>query len=315
MFKPIAIATMLATFGAASAYAQTTVPPATPAPAPMAAPTPMPGATTDAAKLIGRNIKNTQNETIGEIKSVYLDSTGKVDGVIVGVGGFLGMGEREVRLAWRDLNVSNNGETVVVAMTKDQLKSMPEYKYPDQAWRGNVFNDSGIYRPDGGPRTATDTTRPADMPRRDAARPAETRPGEPMRRDGARPGEPVRQGELRPDGTRTAPGAPLPGKAFNAEGHMSANAIIGASVKNTAKETVGEVEDIFVDQSGAPKTVVVSVGGFLGLGAKNVAVPWSELTFARDGNDLVLMTNWTKDSLKTMPEYEPQRAAAPPVRQ
>ncbi len=69
-------------------------------------------------KLIGRNIKNTQNETIGEIKSVMLNQGGSVDSVIVGVGGFLGMGEREVALGWKDLNVSDNGEKVTTTMTK-----------------------------------------------------------------------------------------------------------------------------------------------------------------------------------------------------
>jgi len=83
----------------------------------------------DARKLIGRNIKNAQNETIGEIKSVHLDPNGKVDGVLVGVGGFLGMGEREVLLGWRDLQIDANGEIVRVNMTKDQLKAMPEFKY------------------------------------------------------------------------------------------------------------------------------------------------------------------------------------------
>src|SRR5262249_4542509 len=59
----------------------------------------------DAQKLIGRNIKNLQDQTIGEIKSVHLDSDGKVDQVIVSVGGFLGIGDREVAINWKDLNI------------------------------------------------------------------------------------------------------------------------------------------------------------------------------------------------------------------
>ena len=57
----------------------------------------------DAKKLIGRDIKNADGDTIGEIKSVYISSGGTVDSVMVGVGGFLGVGEREVQLAWKDL--------------------------------------------------------------------------------------------------------------------------------------------------------------------------------------------------------------------
>lgn len=149
------------------AMAQTTTnptsPPAattTPSPAPAAPGVTTPGATkapatsatdpatmtpagqADAKKLIGRNIKNANNDTIGEIKSVYLDKDGKVQTVIVGVGGFLGMGEHEVALAWSDLQVSNNGEQVMVNMTKDQLKGLPEYKYRDPKYRGTVFGDT-----------------------------------------------------------------------------------------------------------------------------------------------------------------------------
>lgn len=147
------------------AMAQTTTnpttPPAattTPAPAPAAPSVSTPGATNapaatvtdpamapgqaDAKKLIGRNIKNANNDTVGEIKSVHLDKDGKVQTVIVGVGGFLGMGEREVALAWSDLQISNNGEQVMVNMTKDQLKGLPEYKYTDPKYRGTVFSDT-----------------------------------------------------------------------------------------------------------------------------------------------------------------------------
>jgi sporulation protein YlmC with PRC-barrel domain len=57
----------------------------------------MPGpAAADARKLIGRSVKNPNNDTIGKIESVYLDANGKVDSVIVGVGGFLGVGEHLV---------------------------------------------------------------------------------------------------------------------------------------------------------------------------------------------------------------------------
>ncbi len=101
-----------------------------------------PGSQADAKKLIGRNIKNANNDTIGEIKSVFLDKDGKVQTVIVGVGGFLGMGEHEVALAWNDLQISNNGEQVMVNMTKDQLKGLPEYKYRDPKYRGTVFSDT-----------------------------------------------------------------------------------------------------------------------------------------------------------------------------
>jgi len=94
---------------------------------------------------------------------------------------------------------------------------------------------------------------------------------------------------------------------FNAIGEISGNAFIGTTVRNQNNETVGKVEDVYIDDKGAIKTVVVSVGGFLGMGTKNVAVKWGDIKHSRDGKSLVLTTNWTKDSLKAMPDYKDER--------
>lgn len=99
-----------------------------------------------ADELLGADVKNANNETIGEVESIYIDQDGKIRSVIVGVGGFLGLGQRDVEMNWNSLVVADGGDTVRTTMTKDQLKSMPEYKYPDKAYRGKVFNDSGVYQ-------------------------------------------------------------------------------------------------------------------------------------------------------------------------
>jgi sporulation protein YlmC with PRC-barrel domain len=95
----------------------------------------------DMKELIGRNIKNSAGETIGEVESVYVDNAGKISTVIVSVGGFLGMGDREVAIKWSDLNVTNDGKDVTTNISKDTLKAMPEYKYKNTSWRGTVFRD------------------------------------------------------------------------------------------------------------------------------------------------------------------------------
>ena len=50
--------------------------------------------------------------------------------------------------------------------------------------------------------------------------------------------------------------------------------------------------------------------GFLGVGSKDVAVKWEDIQFQRDGNSVVLVTSWTKDSLKAMPEYKKESRLA-----
>jgi hypothetical protein len=52
----------------------------------------------------------------------------------------------------------------------------------------------------------------------------------------------------------------------DAKGYLSGNAFIGAKVRNAANETVGSIEDIYLDAKGAVQAVVVSVGSFLGVG-------------------------------------------------
>ena len=99
---------------------------------------------------------------------------------------------------------------------------------------------------------------------------------------------------------------------FNIAGDVSATALIGAKIRNENKDTVGTVEDLFVDDNGAISTVVVSVGGFLGIGARSVGVKWSDVRRSHDGNSVVLITGLGKDELGALPPYVAQlRKPAP----
>ncbi|WP_296379937.1 PRC-barrel domain-containing protein [Reyranella sp.] len=82
---------------------------------------------------------------------------------------------------------------------------------------------------------------------------------------------------------------------------------MGAKVRNQNRDTVGTVQDLYVDASGSIKTVVIAVGGFLGVGSKDVAVKWRDLKRTRDGKSVVLSTDLNKDQLKAMPDYKDER--------
>jgi hypothetical protein len=76
----------------------------------------------------------------------------------------------------------------------------------------------------------------------------------------------------------------------------------GATIYGVDDHRIGQVSH--VHGSGATCQVVVDVGGFLGLGAKPVAVPASDLDFMRDDKgDVHAVTAWTKDQLEKMPEH------------
>jgi hypothetical protein len=134
-----------------------------------------------------------------------------------------------------------------------------------------------------GPAPTGTTTPPASSP---SATPAPAAPG-----TAAAPARP---------GTSTAatPGA-VTGTPTN-----RASRIIGANVLNERNETVGEIEDLIINASGAP-TAILSVGGFLGIGARLVAVPFSELSFNNERERWVL-NGATRETLQARPPYSYQ---------
>jgi sporulation protein YlmC with PRC-barrel domain len=148
------------------AFAQTSPPPAASAPAVQTSTAvKAQGEMWRASKLVGLNVYNDQNEKLGDISEVLLDKSGKVDGVVIGVGGFLGMGQHDImvemsKLKFVDEPVRASSTTtttttgsatanrpatttttsttknkwypdhaVLSGATKDSLKSMPEFKF------------------------------------------------------------------------------------------------------------------------------------------------------------------------------------------
>ena len=78
-----------------------------------------------ASKLVGVNVYNDANEKIGDINDVILDKAGKVENVILGVGGFLGMGEHYVAVAYDKLKWSNEPPRSTTASTTTSTTNRP----------------------------------------------------------------------------------------------------------------------------------------------------------------------------------------------
>jgi sporulation protein YlmC with PRC-barrel domain len=80
-----------------------------------------------------------------------------------------------------------------------------------------------------------------------------------------------------------------------------ASKIIGSSVVNEAGDTVGKVDDIIIGEDGKTPFVVLSVGGFLGIGDKLVVLPYEQLK-AMDRK--IVMPGASKDALKDLPTFK-----------
>ena len=85
-----------------------------------------------------------------------------------------------------------------------------------------------------------------------------------------------------------------------AAGHQ-ASKVIGNSVLNDANETIGKIDDLLVTRDGKEPYVVLSIGGFLGMGTHMVVVRYDSLKF--EDNKIVL-PGGTKDGLKMLPAFE-----------
>jgi sporulation protein YlmC with PRC-barrel domain len=84
-----------------------------------------------ASNLIGQSVYNSQDESIGDINDLVTDENGKVVAVLVGTGGFLGLGEKDVALGFKDLRFTRteDGNIKVIAnVTQETLASAPDYQ-------------------------------------------------------------------------------------------------------------------------------------------------------------------------------------------
>jgi len=90
-----------------------------------------------ATKLMGSKVYSgtaADAAEIGYVKDVILGSDGKITAIILGIGGFLGAGEKDVAVAYSQVQwvVANDGGVRgSLASTKEQLAAAPDFKFPD----------------------------------------------------------------------------------------------------------------------------------------------------------------------------------------
>ncbi|MEO8683691.1 MAG: PRC-barrel domain-containing protein [Devosia sp.] len=85
-------------------------------------------------------------------------------------------------------------------------------------------------------------------------------------------------------------------------GELTPSILKGATIYGADDHKVGKVDH--VHDAGAGSAAIVDVGGFLGIGAKPVAIALGDLEFMRDEHgDVHAVTSWTKDQVEKMPEH------------
>ncbi|MER9584942.1 PRC-barrel domain-containing protein [Mesorhizobium sp. M0276] len=265
MIRTLLATTALATLIATGAYAQSTSTP-TPAATPSAQePAVTPRAEGSiATNIIGETVYNGTGdnaETIGKVSDVVFDKNGQAKSVVIGVGGFLGVGTKNVAFDFDKLQwAEKNGDRWLVAQTtKDELKARPDF-------------DSKAYAPPPAPLTTTQAPS-ASAPTTTAQAPA----------------------------TNTAPAEPVK----RADGNLATN-ILGETVYNGTgddAQNIGKVEDIVLSKEGKAQSLVIGVGGFLGLGTKNVTYDFNKAQWAEKNGNRWLVAQTTKEELQAQPDF------------
>ena len=106
---------------------------------------------------------------------------------------------------------------------------------------------------------------------------------------------------------RNSAATAMPDAAFIAKqlpGERLANTIIGMAVEDVSGQKVGKVNDLVIGPSGTITGAVIGVGGFIGIGEKNVAVSFDRLKpKTAKGEEKVMALSVTKQQLENAPDY------------
>ncbi|SJZ82558.1 PRC-barrel domain-containing protein [Consotaella salsifontis] len=265
------------------------------------------------SNLIGADVRSAagdDSDDFGEIDDLVVSSNGQVDAAVIGVGGFLGIGEKDVAVPFERVafnRTDNNELTGVLQATKDQLKSAPEFD--DDRDAAMAQNDGTMTNNATGAMTA-DNAAPAGS----NDQMAQTAPATDQANDGQMAANAPAAGVVG-TGAATAPAAnsdmtastggdtrqnlqPVTGD------QLSADNLMGTTVYGPNDDSIGSVGDIALTAKGQVDAIVVDVGGFLGIGAKPVALAMDNIQIMRDDNNtLYLYTKFTQDQLENAPEY------------
>jgi sporulation protein YlmC with PRC-barrel domain len=199
--------------------------------------------TVSADQMMNTNIENSAGEKLGDISDFLIrPQDGRVAYALLGVGGFLNIGEKLVAVPWSELRKGTN-QQYMIDVQKQRLESAPDYKASlnqqpkiDPEWQQQVDDQLG----------ASSTSL-------------------------------LRLTELQ-----------------------------DYPITNSAGEKLGKVDNLLINhQSSEIRFVVLSFGGFLGVGDKEVAIPWNQV--AIDTANRAVIIDIPRDQLQRAPDFDDDR--------
>jgi sporulation protein YlmC with PRC-barrel domain len=238
-----------------------------------------------ATAFIGRTVYSGEGDNadnIGEVNDLIVSDDGTITHAVVGVGGFLGIGEKNVAVPFDELKVQEQEGDIrlIYAATKEQLEAAPQFDrtaYDPRARAAEqqaAADSSQPLAPAAGTGVATD-------PAATAAAPAAST-------------------DTAANSTTSTAATPATDMAANSTmgeaGFMSfepdqvrASTLIGKEVRGPDDQSIGEVADLVLQEDGKTRAALIDVGGFLGIGEKRVAIPFTEIQITAEQQDTAAM--------------------------
>ncbi|MGP9805708.1 PRC-barrel domain-containing protein [Paracoccus sp. NSM] len=83
--------------------------------------------------ITGTNVQAPDGTDIGSIKDLILDGeTGELKAAIIGVGGFLGIGQKDIALPWEEMTINYDAREITASLTREEADAAPEYVFRDR---------------------------------------------------------------------------------------------------------------------------------------------------------------------------------------
>jgi sporulation protein YlmC with PRC-barrel domain len=235
-----------------------------------------------ASDLIGLEVKNYQGEKLGKVDDLALDvETGRIVQVILSTGGFIGVGDTLHAVPPGALHCEAADKVILLNADKETLKAAPRFEMSKWAEGCESNQVAEVYRYYGERPYFTGSHMIGGTPKSERTRSIDaTRAPDPNWNAGVYRNSWSRLGYV-----------------------QKASKLMGTPVKNLQDEKLGKVENFALDLSaGRVIAVIVSSGGFLGLGDELSAVPPTALRFNTERD--ILQLDASKEALSSAPHFK-----------
>lgn len=255
-----------------------------------------------ATEIIGKQVYSStadDAEHIGDINNLVIGESGEVAAVVIGVGGFLGIGEKNVAVTYGELEwvtAADGSERYVLPTTKDALETAPDFEAVDgeDVAQAQAQADAEV-------EAQQDAMAPADN---NAMAPADNNAMAPADNAMAPADAPMDNAMTAEENNGIVTG-PID-RATLTDAPLTAEELIGTNAYGPADEHLGAIGDVILSTDGSSvEALIIDFGGFLGIGTKPVAVAIENVRYATDVDAReYLFVNVTRDQLDAAIAYD-----------